>query len=285
MPGSEECVPCNDGEQVRRQNSSADADEPMCRICFETGSDGESGPLFRPCSCRGSMAWVHMECLDHWRKSSVNPRSFYRCDQCHFEYRFGRVFPAGTDKFMLARFLSSRFAVHVLSVFVLLSIIFCGGFVAKMFNGELTWYDVLRCFNLEHMISGSVVTGMGSLLGWVLSLLGGGGGRWVGDVIGYGGRGLGGGGGGGNDKAGKIIVVILVVIGLCIAFKWIYDRIEHYAQRTTRMATHVVLDAHHGREPPAVVPAAAPAAAGAAPRRRAVSPARPRPRAAPIAVD
>ena len=283
MLGSDECVPCSAGEQVRRQDSSAN-DEPMCRICFETGSDGEYGPLFRPCSCRGTSAWVHMECLDHWRKSSVNPRSFYRCDQCHFEYRFGRVFPAGTDKFMLARVLSSRLAVHVLSLFVLLSIVFCGGFVAKSFNGELTWCDVLRCFNIEHMISGSVVTGMGSLLGWVVSLLGGGGGRWLGDAIGYGGRGLGGGGGGGggNDKAGKIVVIIVVVIGLCIAFKWIYDRIEDYARRTTRMATHVVLDAHHGRAPPAV-PAAAPAAAEAAPRRR-VSPARPRPRA-PIAVD
>ena len=33
-----------------------------------------------------------------------------------------------------------------------------------------------------------------------------------------------------------------VVIGLCVALKWIYDRIERHAQRTVRQAQFVVLD-------------------------------------------
>jgi hypothetical protein len=82
-----------------------------------------------------------MECLDRWRKTSVNPRSFYRCDQCHFEYRFGRVFEAfpSPDRFSVARLLGMRFAVHVISVCALLWLIFFGGFVGKLMNPELTW--------------------------------------------------------------------------------------------------------------------------------------------------
>lgn len=75
--------------QPSRQSSSTDALFPQCRICFDTHEDATTGPLFRPCSCRGSAAWVHLVCLDTWRKTSANPRSLYRCDTCHFEYEYG----------------------------------------------------------------------------------------------------------------------------------------------------------------------------------------------------
>ena len=217
------------------------SDGRQCRICFESGSDGEQGPLFRPCICRGSMAWVHMECLDTWRKSSVNPRSFYRCEACLFEYKFAKAFNA-YDRFTLARVLNKRGAVHALSLLVLAALVFAGGFVAKLCDPTITWWEVIYCFNVQHLLYGSTVTGLGSLLGWVISLVGGGGGRLAADFAGYGRFGGGVGGGGGGDKAGKIILVVLVVIGLCVALKWIYDRIERHAQRTVRQAQFVVLD-------------------------------------------
>lgn len=122
-------------------HEEGEAQPPCCRICYGTEMDGEDGPLFRPCSCRGTMAWVHMECLDRWRKTSVNPRSFYRCDQCHFQYRLGRVFEAfpSPDRFSVARLLGMRFAVHVISVGALLSLVFFAGFFGKMISPELTW--------------------------------------------------------------------------------------------------------------------------------------------------
>lgn len=123
-------------------HEEGEAQPPCCRICYGTERDGEDGPLFRPCSCRGTMAWVHMECLDRWRKTSVNPRSFYRCDQCHFQYRLGRVFEAfpSPDRFSVARLLGMRFAVHVISVGALLSLVFFAGFFGEMIIPELTWY-------------------------------------------------------------------------------------------------------------------------------------------------
>ena len=81
------------------------------------------------------MAWVHMECLDRWRYSSSNPQSEFRCDQCKFEYRFGRVavaYAGSVDRFTLARFLMTPFAVHIMSLSALFSAIFVLGFVGKV---------------------------------------------------------------------------------------------------------------------------------------------------------
>ena len=30
---------------------------------------------------------VHVDCLNEWRKQSVNPRSLYTCDACGYSYR------------------------------------------------------------------------------------------------------------------------------------------------------------------------------------------------------
>jgi len=32
------------------------------------------------------MRFVHPECLNEWRAQSANPRSFYQCDQCGYQY-------------------------------------------------------------------------------------------------------------------------------------------------------------------------------------------------------
>ena len=63
-------------------------DERQCRICF-TGE--ESGRLFSPCRCRGSVRWVHVHCLNNWRTMSANPRAFYQCNQCGYEYNLERT--------------------------------------------------------------------------------------------------------------------------------------------------------------------------------------------------
>ena len=64
------------------------ADAATCRICY---AGDEAGRLFSPCLCRGSMAHVHVDCLNEWRKQSVNPRSLYTCDACGYSYRIQRT--------------------------------------------------------------------------------------------------------------------------------------------------------------------------------------------------
>jgi len=140
-----------------------------------------------------------------------------------------------------------RFAVHALSLVVLLLLVFGGGFLGKMLSPELTWcaawparrppsrpraccpnpcrWDVLHCFNLRHLLAGSVFTGLGSLLGFVISSLGWGMPRLFTDVVV---RGIGGGGGAAtdNDTVGKLLLFILVLVGLCIALSWIFGVVE-----------------------------------------------------------
>ncbi|XP_070385521.1 E3 ubiquitin-protein ligase MARCHF11-like [Dermacentor albipictus] len=48
---------------------------PMCRICHE--GDRED-PLVSPCSCTGTMAFVHVSCLEHW----LNQRNVDICELC-----------------------------------------------------------------------------------------------------------------------------------------------------------------------------------------------------------
>lgn len=99
-------------------------EDRQCRICF---SGEETGRLFSPCMCRGSMGLVHVECLNHWRNMSRNPRSYYGCDQCGYQYNLERTRAAaflerqepatvlavvGILLLTLATALSCRFASH-----------------------------------------------------------------------------------------------------------------------------------------------------------------------------
>ena len=65
-----------------------------CRICYDTSETAETGRLFSPCRCDGSARFVHVACLNSWRASSSNQRSYYRCDTCHYEYRLQRLWLA-----------------------------------------------------------------------------------------------------------------------------------------------------------------------------------------------
>ena len=37
------------------------------------------------------MKWIHVRCLNEWRAVAPNQRSYYRCDQCHYEYNLRRA--------------------------------------------------------------------------------------------------------------------------------------------------------------------------------------------------
>ena len=42
----------------------------VCRICYCDESEGDS-PLIQPCSCSGTMKYIHFSCLQKWLKSKV----------------------------------------------------------------------------------------------------------------------------------------------------------------------------------------------------------------------
>jgi hypothetical protein len=60
-----------------------DEDDIQCRICF---GDEDVGRLISPCLCKGSMRFVHLDCLNQWRISAANATSYFQCDQCKYRY-------------------------------------------------------------------------------------------------------------------------------------------------------------------------------------------------------
>ncbi|KAI8929860.1 hypothetical protein BC831DRAFT_442398 [Entophlyctis helioformis] len=54
-----------------------------CRFCLD---DESNGILISPCLCSGSAKYVHVHCLQQWRKMAINPYSRIRCEICHAYY-------------------------------------------------------------------------------------------------------------------------------------------------------------------------------------------------------
>ncbi|XP_071901239.1 uncharacterized protein [Coffea arabica] len=53
------------------------ADQPLCRICLDTGGED----LIAPCHCKGTQKHVHRSCLDNWR-STKEGFAFSHCTEC-----------------------------------------------------------------------------------------------------------------------------------------------------------------------------------------------------------
>ena len=111
--------------------AEAAEEERVCRVCF---CGEECGRLITPCRCRGSMRFVHAACLNEWRVSSANPRSFERCDQCGYAYR--------TQRTHIGLYLQSE-RVHSIATVVSLLLLFLLG-IAVPGRPERLLYSLLR---------------------------------------------------------------------------------------------------------------------------------------------
>jgi hypothetical protein len=54
----------------KTQEMKAKESEEICRVCFE-GSSTSENPLVSLCKCKGSVKFIHYECLKDWRYNSV----------------------------------------------------------------------------------------------------------------------------------------------------------------------------------------------------------------------
>lgn len=76
-----------------------------------------------PCACKGSMAWVHRQCLEEWRYKSARRDSFYSCEYCFVAYRFKHTW--------LAAFLNNPLTLLLMTLLVTgvtaLAIVFLAG--------------------------------------------------------------------------------------------------------------------------------------------------------------
>lgn len=82
-------------------------EKPLCRFCLAS-SNTKQNPLVDPCECRGSIQYVHRQCLDRWRK--IDPaRNAVMCLLCMQPYRLYmqttlEVVPSNTILIFLLRY-------------------------------------------------------------------------------------------------------------------------------------------------------------------------------------
>ncbi|UJR10972.1 hypothetical protein I4U23_015157 [Adineta vaga] len=62
---------------------STDDHVKQCRICLDTENTND---MISPCLCTGTLAYVHRNCLNHWRSGNANGKAFKYCDLCQFKY-------------------------------------------------------------------------------------------------------------------------------------------------------------------------------------------------------
>ena len=60
----------------------------ICRICY-IGDIDENNPLISPCSCLGSMRFIHLKCLKYW----INSKSFILEEKSHFYIKYRYIEP------------------------------------------------------------------------------------------------------------------------------------------------------------------------------------------------
>lgn len=94
--------------------------EHQCRICF-SNEEEQGNRLFSPCLCKGSVKYVHQECLNQWRTSSPGTKTFYECELCHYRYQFIRL--------KWARYLQYRWLPYCITTFLLVVLLSMGSLV------------------------------------------------------------------------------------------------------------------------------------------------------------
>ena len=50
---------------ILKKQKSKKKNNPVCRICYGEDSDNDN-PLISPCLCKGSMKYIHYQCLNNW---------------------------------------------------------------------------------------------------------------------------------------------------------------------------------------------------------------------------
>jgi len=117
--------------------------EKQCRICLDgVEAERELGRLIRPCLCKGSISYVHIECLNRWRKTSSSDSAFFACPQCHYQYRFAR-----TQIFGLA---ANPIIVGSLSGLLFTCIVMAASFITTFFMGA---FETPTTYNSFYYIS------------------------------------------------------------------------------------------------------------------------------------
>ena len=61
----------NNPNYIKKNNNDNTKNKKVCRICYCGEESPEENPLINPCECKGSMKYIHYECLKNWLDSKI----------------------------------------------------------------------------------------------------------------------------------------------------------------------------------------------------------------------
>ncbi|KAG5419583.1 hypothetical protein I9W82_003351 [Candida metapsilosis] len=88
--------------------------EHTCRICRMEGTPSE--PLYHPCKCRGSIKYIHQDCLMEWLKHSN--QSSEKCDICNTPYKFKVIYDPNMPKIIPFSLVWNKFVQVAYTTFI-----------------------------------------------------------------------------------------------------------------------------------------------------------------------
>nr|CAG8527518.1 12963_t:CDS:2 [Entrophospora candida] len=130
-------------DSINNYNDVERREEKFCKICHESSSSSqtlsptqpsidstnssfwsnlftkkhkEKNKLISPCRCKGSLQYVHLECLNKWRKSNTRSDSAYQCEVCKYRYKMYRPF--------IIHIIDSEIFLHLMTIIVFLLLVY-----------------------------------------------------------------------------------------------------------------------------------------------------------------
>jgi hypothetical protein len=106
--------------EINDIKSNIEKNRPVCRICRD---DDSSSELIVPCHCRGTVKYIHRECLNEWLKTvnkAVLPFAHTslinaKCNLCNYKYQW-----EGGEKLLFVLKYSNMISAIILCTMILL---------------------------------------------------------------------------------------------------------------------------------------------------------------------
>jgi hypothetical protein len=123
---------------------------PSCRFCYESETT-ETNPFLMPCECRGSLTYIHVQCLLKWRATTQNPEFVSKCCICKSAF----VFPVRWPRNIVC--IPNRYVWRILSnSSVMIAIAYYAHFCMMLVNpiGSLNLYFSYVCCAIASLYAG-----------------------------------------------------------------------------------------------------------------------------------
>ena len=116
-------------------------DERACRICSDNVCNIDD-KWIKPCGCKGSILWVHHNCLKKWMEYSNGTK----CTTCGNNYKISKL---NTNNSLLSRILFNYKFIYILSIYLLGVIYFTLFKLSMTLNQKykgyfFNWFYVIR---------------------------------------------------------------------------------------------------------------------------------------------